>query len=72
MEPVLLSSECDVYQHYTFIVVVVVIIILLNFMEQTFMPDLGWVLLNPRSHLNFTKLCGWHYSHSPMFYSILF
>lgn len=54
MGPILLSSECDVYQHHTFIVVVVIVIILLNFLEQTFMPDLSWALLNPGPHLNFT------------------
>lgn len=52
VEPILLPSDNDAYQHYAFIVV----LLLLNFMEQTFIPDLDWVLLNPGSHVNFTRV----------------
>lgn len=52
VEPILLPSDDNAYQHYAFIVV----LLLLNFMEETFIPDLDWVLLNPGSCVNVTRV----------------
>lgn len=40
------------------IMLFIVVLLLLNFMEQTFIPDLYWVFLNPGSLGNFTEFCG--------------
>lgn len=51
VEPILPPSDDDAYQHYAFIVV----LLLLNFMEQTFIPDLCTGISKSRIHGNFTK-----------------